>query len=198
MLMYLFTTGQLNYRENKTFPRLKYYEILYFCRALKRVVSEPGAAMPPPPPPPPPEDLSLTSSSDNSIQINRPEPDVKVQTSESQSSADSSGTDDVSTLRGSSSCPSDSTDATTTGKHHGNSRQYGSCPNIQEIKFSNLGSSSVLLHNLDQTKNLTQSSLPSVDIAVTDSALINKPIFGMIYLKLDRSQGTLITSLLIC
>lgn len=114
--------------------------------------------MPPPPPPPPPEDLSLTSTPDSSIQINRPEPDVKAQISESQSSADSSGTDEVSTLRGLLSCPSDSTDATVTGKHH-IVRIVGSIVLVTVFKRSkilNLGSTS---HNMVLTKSLAQSSL---------------------------------------
>lgn len=114
--------------------------------------------MPPPPPPPPPEDLSLTSTPDSSIQINRPEPDVKAQISESQSSADSSSTDEVSTLRGSSSCPSDSTDATVTGKHCivGVVGSIVLVTMFKRSKISNLGSTS---HNLVLTKSLAHSSL---------------------------------------
>lgn len=112
--------------------------------------------MPPPPPPPPPEDLSLTSTPDSSIQINRPEPDIKAQISESQSSADNSGTDEVSTLRGSSSCPSDSTDATVTGKHRMVGGSIVLVTMFKRSKISNLGRTS---HNFVLTKSLAQSSL---------------------------------------
>lgn len=46
-----------------------------YCRALKRVVSEPGPMCPPPPPPPPPAEEALSSPSRSP---SPPEPEVEV------------------------------------------------------------------------------------------------------------------------
>ncbi|XP_046673673.1 espin isoform X2 [Homalodisca vitripennis] len=98
-------------------------------RALKRVVSEPGGALPPPPPPPPPEDLSLTSSPDLSITPTRTETLNKTHRSESQSSqssADNSSMEEQTTLRASSVSPPKPDEPPILDSHDGTNKESGS------------------------------------------------------------------------